>query len=188
MPVRSVFCRARAVRSCCSYRSISDTKYIIPQPCMAANQCCCNQSSFFVVTFLPFEDRKGLQSVYIYIYIYTRVLRLRPPAQCSSGARDLGINIIVAAGGHWNDAWLLRYQRVYFCCFTTDRKMYNALSEGKIKTNSNNQLNIHPPGVSHIFALLLVYYVTLTTDNTNSKRQQNIISVTTYGIVMGGVP
>ena len=66
--------------------------------------------------------------------------------------------------------------------------MYNALSEGKIKTNSNNQLNIHPPGVSHIFALLLVYYVTLTTDNTNSKRQQNIISVTTYGIVMGGVP
>ena len=33
---------------------------------------------------------------------YTRVLRLRPPAQCSSGAQNLGI-ISGCRGGHWND-------------------------------------------------------------------------------------
>ena len=55
--------------------------------------------------------------------------------------------LVVAAGGHWNDAFLLRYQRIGF--LRTDWNMCDTLPEGKMKIAINNQLNIHPQMVRH---------------------------------------
>ena len=56
-----------------------------------------------------------------------------PPTQCSSGAQYPRV-LILAAGGHYNDACLLRYQRT---CFMRESTMYDAVQEGKVEIPIN---------------------------------------------------
>ena len=101
------------------------------------NKCLCTKEPTIWLSILSFTNFTEslfylLSSWRIYIQGFCGWGR---PLNVVAEHKTLVLTTVVIAGGHWNDACSLRYQRL--CYLMTDWNMYDTLSEGKIKIMAN---------------------------------------------------